>query len=300
MNLIKPKKLKEGDTIGIIAVSGETDFEKIILAADYFKKKNFNVVLGSNIKKSYNGLAGKDEERLEDLHRAFLDQNINAIICARGGYGALRLVDKIDYSIIKNNPKIFCGYSDITILNAMFYKKCGLVTFSGAMAQSDFSGEINPYTEKSFEDTLSGKTEIIYPKTENLSKIDTVKGLLFGGNLSTLASLCGTNFIPDEKFIFFTEDINEPAYKIDRYFTQLLNIPEFRNNIQAVIYGDFTGVDKPEYLKDLLNEIQDELNIPVAGNYPVSHSPVKATIPVGGYGEFDGTKLKISDYILEN
>ena len=182
----------------------------------------------------------------------------------------------------------------------MFYKKCGLVTFSGAMAQSDFSGEINPYTEKSFEDTLSGKTEIIYPKTENLSKIDTVKGLLFGGNLSTLASLCGTNFIPDEKFIFFTEDINEPAYKIDRYFTQLLNIPEFRNNIQAVIYGDFTGVDKPEYLKDLLNEIQDELNIPVAGNYPVSHSPVKATIPVGGYGEFDGTKLKISDYILEN
>ena len=80
MNLIKPKKLKEGDTIGIIAVSGETDFEKIILAADYFKNKNFNVVLGSNIKKSYNGLAGKDEERLEDLHRAFLDQNINAII----------------------------------------------------------------------------------------------------------------------------------------------------------------------------------------------------------------------------
>lgn len=301
MNLIKPKKIKEGDTISIIAPAGETDFEKITRAAEYFKRRNFNVVLGSNIKKSCNGLAGNDEERLADLHNAFLDKNIDAIICARGGYGTLRLINKIDYSIIKDNPKIFCGYSDITVLNAMFYKKCGLVTFSGPMAQSDFADEINPYTEKSFFETLSGKSSIILPlKQETIPPVQNARGILFGGNLSTLASLCGVDFIPDEKFIFFTEDINEPAYKIDRYFTQLLNIEKFKNNLNAIVCGDFTGTDKQENLKDLFNSLERELNIPVVKNYPISHSSVKATIPMGGFAELNGQSIEISDYILED
>lgn len=302
MNLIKPKKLKDGDTIGIIATSGEVDFEKIKQSCEYLKRKNFNVVLGSNIQKSHNELAGSDEERLEDLHNAFLDKNIDAIICARGGYGALRLINKIDYSIIKNNPKIFCGYSDITILNSMFYKKCGLVNFSGPMAQSDFSQEINQFTENSFFETLKNNCVEIKPiKTQNsITDFEPVKARLFGGNLSTLASLCGANFIPDEKFILFAEDINEPAYKIDRYFTQLLNIENFRRNICAIVCGEFSGLDNSEYFANLLKEIKSELNIPIVTDYPISHSRQKSTIPVGGLGELTPYSLKISDYLLEN
>jgi len=302
MNLIKPKKLKAGDTIAIIATSGEVDFNKLEHACKYFKQKNFNVVLGSNIRKSYNDLAGTDDERLENLHNAFLDKNINAIICARGGYGALRLVNRIDYSIIKNNPKIFCGYSDVTILNAMFYKKSGLVTFSGPMAQSDFSQEINPFTEQCFFETLnSGCIEIKPVKhCAEVECFEPVRARLFGGNLTTIASLCGVDFIPDEKFIFFTEDINEPAYKIDRCFTQLLNIEKFRNNLCAIVCGEFTGIDEPAALSNLLQQIKNELQIPVVTYFPISHSPAKATIPIGGLGELTSSSLTISDYLLEN
>ena len=300
MNLIKPKKLTKGDTISIIATSGEINLEKILNAKKYFEQKGFNVVLGSNITKSNNGLAGNDNERLEDLHNAFLDKNINAILCARGGYGALRLVNKIDYSIIQNNPKILCGYSDITILNCMIYKKCNLVSFSGPMAQSDFADNIDTYTEENFFETLTNTTITLTPKKTVEETFSPVEGILFGGNLSTISSLCGIDFIPNEKFIFFTEDINEPAYKIDRYFTQLLNIEKFRKNLTAIVCGDFTGIDNPENLHNTLDELKKELNIPVVQNYPISHTPIKATIPVGGFAKLSTDKLVITNYIFEN
>ena len=150
MNLIKPKNLKIGDTIAIIAPSGEVNIEKINSAVKYFESKGYNVKLGNNLTKCKNYLAGSDTERAEDLNNAFLDEEVNAIICARGGYGAIRLLDKINYDVIKNNPKIFCGYSDITALSAIILKNTGLINFSGPMAQSDFSNDINTFTENKF------------------------------------------------------------------------------------------------------------------------------------------------------
>ena len=131
MNLIKPKNLKIGDNIGIIAPSGGVENnENILRAKNFLENKGYKVTLGKNILKNNRYLAGSDEERLEDLHSFFADPNIDAIICLRGGYGAIRLINKIDYELIKNNPKIFAGYSDVTALSAMFLKKSGLVTFS--------------------------------------------------------------------------------------------------------------------------------------------------------------------------
>ena len=131
MNLIKPKQLKIGDKITIIAPSGTVDINLINKAKTYFENKGFKVDFGKNINNKSDYLAGSDKDRIEDLHNAFKDKDTKAIICARGGYGALRLLDKIDYEIIKNNPKIFCGYSDITLLNAIFLKRANLITFSG-------------------------------------------------------------------------------------------------------------------------------------------------------------------------
>lgn len=301
MNLIKPKNLNQGDTICIIAPSGEVDEQKILKAKQYFENKGFKVKLGSNITKQKNYLAGEDQERLNDLENAFKDKSINAIICARGGYGAIRLINKIDYNVIKNNPKIFCGYSDITALSAMIFKNTGLITFSAPMAQSDFSSDkINEFTENRFFQTLTQNITEIEPTNLKIYKSGKAKGLLIGGNLSTLTSLCGVDFIPKEDFILFAEDLNEPAYKIDRYFTQLLNIETFKNHLKGIILGDFLDLDNKKYFDDLIYSIANEYDIPIFGGYPISHSDTKATIPYGAMAEIEDDRIKISPYLSDN
>lgn len=286
MNLIKPKKLKKGDTISIIAPAGAVDMHLVQKAEEYFKNCGYNVKLGSNINNHYRCMSGSDDERLKDLHIAFSDSETNAIICARGGFGTLKLLNKIDYNLIRNNPKILCGYSDITALSAMILKKCNLITFSGPMAQSDFSctsSQINKYTEKNFWSTLTNSTpvKLIPQDCAKTYKKGSAAGVMFGGNLATIASLCGQDFIPDNKFIFFTEDINEPAYKIDKYFTQLFSIKKFKENISALILGDFTETDNKQWLDEIFTEIASQTRIPIFSGYPISHTEIKATIPFG-------------------
>ncbi len=299
MNLIKPNKLQPGDTIGIIAPAGEVNMEKILNSKKYFEQHGFKVKFGSNIDKCINYLAGTDEERAQDINNAFADSEIKAIICARGGYGTIRLIDNVDFKLIKSNPKIFCGYSDITALSALMLKNSGLITFSGAMAQSDFSSSnINSFTESHFFNALYGNNIILNAASPVIYNPGTADGILFGGNLSTLASLCGTDFIPDKKFIFFAEDLNEPVYKIDRYFTQLLNIDVFRKNISAIVLGDFLDIDNQNYFDDLFKLLSKELNIPIISRFPITHAREKVTIPYGAEAKLTNSQLKISNFMV--
>ncbi len=295
MNLIKPNKLKEGDTIAIIAPAGEVDEERINFSEKYFKSKGYNVKFGAHLNKKRRYLAGDDNERIEDIHSAFEDSTVDAIICARGGYGAIRLINNIDYNIIRNNPKIFCGYSDITALSAMILKKAGLITFSGPMAQSDFGEEnINKFTESQFWNTLTNKGSLMIQNINGkIYRSGQAKGITFGGNLSTIASLCGIDFLPDEKFIFFAEDINEDVYKIDRYFRQLLNISKFKNNISGILLGEFINNGNSTWLDELFTELSTDLNIPVYSGYQISHDKNKFTIPIGAEAELNNGLLKI-------
>lgn len=299
MNLIKPNKLQIGDTIGIIAPAGVVDTEKIYKAKNHFESCGYKVKLGSNIDKCQNYLAGTDEERAYDLNCAFADSEIKAIICARGGYGSIRLLNKIDFDLIKKNPKILCGYSDITALSAIILKNTGLITFSGAMAQSDFaSQEIDTFTSDSFFNTLSGKEINLSPQNSVTYLSGNAKGILFGGNLSTLTSLCGIDFIPDEDFIFFAEDLNEPVYKIDRYYSQLLNIKQFKQNIKAIILGDFLDIDDKDYFDDFFNNLAKELNIPIISGFPISHGLKKVTVPYGTTATLENSLLKIDNFMV--
>ena len=292
MTLIKPERLKVGDTIGVLATSGAYTGNKdsILQAVNYFEKRGYNIVLSENIFCKDRYLAGNDEKRVEELHKFFTNDHIKAIICLRGGYGAIRLINKIDYTIIRNNPKIFCGYSDVTALNAMFLKRAGLITFSGPMILSDFAKETcNVYTSQEFfnaltNDSLSYRIDKIYRKGD-------AKGIFWGGNLSTLVSLCGQDFIPDEKFIFFTEDLNEPVYKIDKMFQQLINIGKFSKNIQALVLGDFIGLDNDAWFEDLIDEIGDKLKIPVVKKNGITHLSRKITIPYGAETILENEKL---------
>lgn len=297
MNLIKPNKLKKGDTIAIIAPAGSVEEDKILNSVKYFESLGYKIKLGNNIFKSDRYLAGSDNDRLEDLHNNFEDKEVNAIFCARGGYGAIRLVNKIDYELIINNPKIFCGYSDITALSLMFLKKTGLITYSAPMAKGDFQPDnIDKFTENNFWSALTNDSLTITAHNLKTYKSGEAQGILWGGNLATVCSLCGIDFIPDEKFIFFAEDLNEPVYKIDRSFRQLLNIDKFRHNISAIVLGDFLGVDEyKDQLDALFNEIAQELNIPIYGGYQITHDRPKVTVPIGAIGQLNDGILEIRD-----
>lgn len=301
MNLIKPKKLNIGDTIGIIALSGAIESEENIQRAkNYFQNKGYKVVLSENIFDKNRYLAGTDEKKVQELHKFFKDPEIKLILCARGGYGAIRLLDKIDFDIIKNNPKIFAGYSDITALEAIIYKKTGLVTLYAPVAQSDFGVEkVSPFVEKNFFAALNGEILEFKPCNSKTYYEGSAKGILWGGNLATLVTLCGQDFIPDDKFIFFAEDLNEEVYKIDKMMNQLLNIEKFRQNLAGIILGDFLDIDNKEYFDELFFEIGKKLQKPILSGFKITHAPEKITLPYAAMAEFstDSKTLKIENYL---
>lgn len=304
MNLIKPAKLKIGDTIGILALSGAIEHKNNVLRAKkYFETKGYKVVLSENIFDKHRYLAGSDDKKVAELHKFFLDPEIKMILCARGGYGAIRLLDKIDFNLIKNNPKIFAGYSDVSAIEAMIYKKTGLVTFYAPMAQSDLGiKEISKLTEKSFFKTLTNTDDVEISPDKRKSKTyfsGDAEGIMWGGNLMTIASMCGLDFIPDEKFIFFAEDLNESVYKIDRMMTQLLNIEKFHKNIEGIILGDFLDMDNKNYFDELFFEIGEKIKKPVLSGFKISHAKDKITIPYGANVSFstNSKKLLIQSYL---
>ena len=294
MNYISPKPLKKGDTITFIAPAGGVkDPEAIHRAKTYFEKNGFKVEYSKHLFNQNKYLSDTDENRLNDLHQAFLSKDTDAIICARGGYGCLRLIDKIDYELIRKNPKIFCGYSDITVLSAMILKKAGLITYSGPMARSDFGAEeLSDYTLNNFYTAINQDSELSF-KAEKIFNNGTANGIMFGGNLASVVSLCGIDFIPDEDFIFFAEDLNEPAYKIDKMMTQLLNIKKFRQNIKGLILGDFLDSGYPEQVDELFCDIANNLNIPALSGFKITHEKDKITVPYGKMGKINNGTLII-------
>ncbi len=283
-------------TIGIIAPSGVVEKEKLNRAVSFLEAQGFKVKTAKNIidKKRY--LAGNDEEKIEELHKFFQNDDIDLIMCARGGYGAIRLVNKINYDVIKQHPKPFIGFSDVTALLLMIYKKTGIVTYHGPMACSDFGRiephlalsdmEVNPTGHGNYSFTLTNFLEAVNGdrlkfEGKKIYKQGNAEGIIWGGNLATVASLCGLDFIPDEDFIFFAEDLNEPVYKIDRMFQQLINIDKFRGKCKGIVLGDFLDVDNENWLEEYFTELADRLNITVAGGFKITHNPEKITIPIG-------------------
>ena len=221
-------------------------------------------------------------------------------MCARGGYGAIRLVNRIDYNLIKKNPKIFCGFSDVTALLLMIYKKTGMVVYHGPMATSDFGdesylltsslkGRENTYT--SFLDAIKG--EKLQFQGNKIYKDDSAQGIVWGGNLATVVSLCGLDFIPNEDFIFFAEDLNEPVYKIDKMFQQLINIDKFKQNCKGIVLGDFLDCGNEELLSEYFEELAQRLEIPLAGGFRITHEREKITVPIGRQAKLAGNKLVI-------
>lgn len=293
MKTTKPKKLVKGDLIGIISpASSPNELEKIEKGTKYLEKQGYRVAIGKNVGKKHGYLAGTDYERLDDLHSMFKNKDVKAIFCVRGGYGSGRLLDKIDYTLIKKNPKIFVGYSDITALQMSIFKKTGLITFAGPMLATDFSGSINKYTEENFWKILTSTKKIgkvFNPREESfyiLSK-GRGEGKVLGGNLAVLLSLWGTPYMPELKnSILIIEDIGEEPYRIDRLLNQL-RLSKVLANVNGIILGRF--VDCYEKVKKsdsiTLNEVIEhylsDLSIPVLYSFSHGHVKENLTLPLG-------------------
>ncbi len=293
MSILKPKRLKPGDVIGIISpASSPDDPIKIENGVKYLEKLGYRTEVGKNVGK-YNGyLAGTDDERLDDLHTMFNNKNVNAIFCVRGGYGSARLLDKIDYKIIAHNPKIFVGYSDINALQMAFFTKCGLVTFAGPMVAVDFEDKVSPFTEEIFWDMITSNKKIGRVENPNKEKFfiltkGRAQGRILGGNVSIINSLISTEYLPKLKdSILLLEEINEAPYRIDRMLNQL-RIMKVLKSVNGIILGDF--VKCVEYdtekrtlsLNDVIVEYFAGLKIPVIYNFRHGHLSEKVTIPFG-------------------
>jgi muramoyltetrapeptide carboxypeptidase len=293
MGILKPKRLKPGNVIGVISpASTPSDLLNIENGVKYLEKYGYRVEVGKNVGKFQGYLAGSDEERLSDLHDMFRNKNINAIFCVRGGYGSTRILDKIDYKLIQNNPKIFVGYSDINALQMAFYTKCGLITFAGPMVASDFGSEISPFTEESFWKMITSNLKIGRLHNPNKEKFFVIKkgsaqGRILGGNLTIINLLIFTEYLPKLKdSILLLEEINEAPYRIDRMLNQLRMMKVFKT-VRGVILGDFVRCVEDDSdkrtlsLNDVVVDYFEGLKIPVIYNFRHGHLHDKITIPYG-------------------
>ncbi len=257
--------------VGIIAPSGSVENIDEIKVKEFFDSKKIEVEIFPSCFEKFRYMAGSDDIRLNDIHCSFSDKSIDTIICARGGFGALRLLDKIDYSIIKENKKNFIGFSDVTALLVSFYKNANLPCFHGKML---VNGVLN-MDNIEFENY---KNSIENPSFKTGLK----NGILWGGNLATIVSLFGSkteSYLPNEDIILFLEDINEPDYKIDRMLTQILRKKELTSKIKGVIFGSFTGCGK--YIENIKEEFIQKLDVPYENNPDIGHVNSNIVVPFG-------------------
>lgn len=314
MQVLKPRKLNPGDLIGIIApASPIEDSQKINNAIKYFEEKGYKVLLGKSVTEELGYLAGSDEVRLNDLHTMFGNKNVKAIICLRGGYGAIRFIDKINYKLVRSNPKILVGFSDITTLQLAIFEKARLITFAGPMVNTYFgTGKKAEFIEEQFWNLISSKkknTRIINRDGEKFFTLSKgrAEGRLLGGNFTSLLALSGTEYLPSFKnSILLLEEVNEPPYKIDRMFSMLRHQKVLKNT-KGIILGRFTDCYEKDKEKSTLSlnqiifDFLENLNKPII--YNVNHGHVEETIslPIGAYCKINASRgfIEITENVVK-
>ncbi|WP_300346584.1 LD-carboxypeptidase [Clostridium sp.] len=282
---MKIKKLKLGDTIGIIAPASGDKNEVIDYNISSFKNLGFKVKEGKYIRNKQDYLSASDKERAEDFMNMIKDKDVKAIFAYRGGYGSIRIIPYLDFNTIKKNPKILCGYSDLTILLNHITQKTGIPTFHGPMINSKISSD--KITKESLLSMLTKENNSINIQTKNLKIINPLhfKGTLCGGNLTVLCSSIGTPYeINTRNKILMIEDINEENYSIDRLLTQLKFSGKL-SSCKGFLIGHFTPYN-PKTLNVILS-ILKPYNKPIICGIPFGHDYPNLTLPLGSTISFN-------------
>lgn len=303
----RPLQLNPGDLVGIVApASPPRDPEQINWGVEQIKRLGFRVKLGKYVRRRLGYLAGTDQQRCSDLMRMFSDPGVKGIFAFRGGHGATRLLDRIDFSVVKRNPKIFVGFSDITALHWAFLKKAGLVTFHGPHLTSQFGNSVPPQfvldsvTKCLCRDGVVGSICEGYPekdKTITVLRSGQVTAPLVGGNLAIICNLIGTPWEVSLKGkILFIEDVGEPPRRIDRNLTFLLNSRRLQG-VAGVAVGicvdchDQVETGAGECCQSVFDVLKDRLyglKVPVVVGLPFGHCQYNAMLPMGLKARLDG------------
>ncbi|NWA85170.1 LD-carboxypeptidase [Pseudomonas sp. D2002] len=289
--------LRPEGVIGLIAPAGPAtlDVEK---AGQWMRARGHELRIFPGVYERDGYLAGSDAVRLRDLHAAFADPEIDAIFCLRGGYGTPRLLDSLDFNLLRANPKPLVGYSDITALHLAITRHAGFVTFHGPMLNADLLGDKQQPTESSLFSMLRGQLSagsvLAHPVAYPLTTIEPgiACGPLLGGNLSMIAAVMGTDYeIDADGIILFIEDVNEPLYRIDRLLTHLRLAGKLAH-IAGVLVGDMAGVDNAA-LERLLKQTFEPLCIPVLSGWRSGHCDPNLTLPMGARVRLDAGEQRV-------
>jgi muramoyltetrapeptide carboxypeptidase len=275
-----PARIKPGDTIGIVAPAGPFDRDTFSRGIRAVADMGFKIFVPPEIFEKNRYLAGSDNHRVKYVNQLFADKSIDAIICARGGYGSMRILPLLDYDTLKNNPKVFVGFSDITILLSVLSTRCNLVTFHGPVITSlaDASEETKLSLYRNL--TSGSNLEINLPDGRTI-KSGVAAGEVCGGNLTMLCHLVGTPFAPDFKNkILFLEDRGEAPYRIDRMLVHM-ELAGCFNGISGIILGAFEECGSIEDSIKIIEELFESYPVPILAGLEAGHGSHNLTLPLG-------------------
>ncbi len=284
---MKVKKLQKNDTIGfIIASSYNRQQERMQVLENIIHSLGYKVKYGKTVYLKDGYLAGDDEARVQDIHDFFLDDEVKAIVCFKGGFGASRIMDKIDYQLIKEHPKLFVGLSDVTALLNNFYKYASLPTIHGEVGILLGSSKCDQVSKDDFKKLLYDNTKgrILYGENAKTLVPGIVEGEIVGGNLCLISDLHGTPYEVDfEDKIVLIEEVEEPPYNIDRMFAQL-RLSKNITKAKGFVFGYFTdcqGEEGEQTYQSLIKEYFQNLNVPVMYDFPTGHEFPLLNVPIG-------------------
>jgi muramoyltetrapeptide carboxypeptidase len=304
---VKPGPLKKGDLIGLVTPGSPVTAEQLSQTFEKLEKLGFRTTYNDSVLSEYGYFAGTDQERAEELMEMFSRKDIDGIWCVRGGYGSIRILDRLDYNVISENPKPFIGYSDITAIHTAIFKETGLVTFHGPLGISDF----NRFTIQSLRKAVmeTGKQRELDYRREKGSRQNPefdhytirdgrAEGLLTGGNLSVLDSLIGSRFEPDfSGRIVYIEEVEEKTYRVDKMLFHLLSATNL-TQASGIVLGVFSECninDEPRLtLRQAIHDLLEPLGIPVSYGHSFGHIDHMVTIPNGIRASLDAGRQELS------
>lgn len=299
--MIRPTRLVKGDTIGIVAPASPVAKEKVERSFAFLEQLGLRWKTGRSVYEEHGYLAGTDEERLADLHAMFRDPEVKGVICAGGGYGSARYADQLDMELIRQHPKVFWGFSDITYLHTAIRQGAGLVTFHGPMLASCIAQPAFHELSGKMFGQLFDQVEVHY--SEAISPLETVcsgtaEGVVVGGNLTQLANSIGSEFeIDTAQKLLLIEDVGEEPYKVDRLLNQMRLAGKLRE-ASGIIIGDFAKSAPSDASSLTMDQVFDhyfkDAGKPVMKGYRIGHCEPNIAVPLGVKGRLDTDSKTLS------
>lgn len=293
--VVRPPAVRPGDTVAVVSPSGPPRPDKIAAGVALLEGWGLRVKVSPHACDRVGYLAGHDQVRVDELNAALRDPQVRAVVCTRGGYGASRIIDQVDFDAVSRDPKPVTGYSDITALFNAIFVHSGVAGIHGPVLTT-FSGDHDAETARSFHDALFSSAPITLAPRDGeesaaLTRGDTaVSGPLLGGNLSLVVDAVGTASCPDYSgAILFCEEINEEPYRLDRIWTQLRRSGVL-NEVAGFALGQFTSCVDTDWDWDVVDVLRDRLaeyDVPVLGGLPFGHGDNPRTVPFGTWATLD-------------